>query len=94
MTKWLTILCIALTPVILGVAYWIDPLRTGPWMLVTPALLLGTTITMLIKGNARPALLGALLAVSTATSLVAIHLIHQTESGREIMWRVASAIFR
>jgi hypothetical protein len=93
----LTILFIALTPLLIGLAFWLDPdhgIGHLSRMLVTPALLISIAIGWLRAGKLRPALISALIVVSATTLLIAIHLIHQTESGREIMWRVAAAIFR
>jgi hypothetical protein len=92
MTKRLTIPCIALTLILYGVLYWITfdrPLAFAPAL----PLMFATAAILLRRYDPRSALMYSLLGVATTAGLVALTLIHQTESGKAGMWRITAAIF-
>ena len=90
--KRLTILCIALTPILLGLYYWVD--HQARALTFSLAILpVCWAILFMKRGKLRGGLIQALIGAGAAAILVAFALVHQTESGRAFMWRVASAIF-
>jgi Na+/proline symporter len=87
----LTLVGVVLTPVLLGIAWWFS--RQAPVAILALAML--PSISSLIwwhRGNQRAALAFALIGFSAAAIMVALTLVHQTESGRLSMWRIAAAI--
>lgn len=79
MTNRLTLAGIALTPILLGIAWWLEP-RLPPS--VPPLLLAVWALFWWRRGDPRAALGMAVISVATAAILVMITFVHLAESGR------------
>jgi hypothetical protein len=86
MTRRLTILCVALTPLSLGL-YWMLSRHVPVLQLIPPLIPAATALLMLHKGERGYALLMALSALSCGIAGVAITLTHPAPSFVD-MWLI------